>query len=169
MKLKLTKATKLKTALERSIDKDNQIIEDKNSIIEGNSREVDIDEIEKLKDIKSEFLISLNLLIQEANLKKGKGEKYSNAYYIKKLSELQRELSHLMKIPTKDGVQIENKQKIKYESVLKFSDITERTKQIEKEIEVIKTKLSKFNETNEISVTYDPILTETIESVGIEL
>lgn len=169
MKLKLTKATKLKTALERSIDKDNQVIEEKNSIIEGNSREVDIDEIEKLKDVKSEFLITLNLLIQEANLKKGKGEKYSNAYYIKKLSELQRELSHLMKIPTKDGVQIENKQKIKYESVLKFSDITERTRQIEKEIEVIKTKLSKFNETNEISVTYDPILTETIESVGIEL
>lgn len=169
IKLKLNKAVRLKNALEKSIDEDNILIQQNNSIIEGNSRSVDINEVELLKDLKSELIINLNLIIQEANFKKTKGEDYSNAYYVKKLSEIKRELLHLNRIPTDNGKVVVDKQQIKYEAVLKQQDITSRIKELNKEKEVIQNKLSKFNENIDITFQYDEKLKETIESIGIDL
>ncbi len=171
LKIKLNKAIKLKTTLEKSIDEDNELIQTNNSIIEGNTRKIDIEEVESFKELKSEFLIELNLIIQETNLKKGKGEKVSNAYNVKKLSEMQRELKHLDRIEDniKDGVVIADNQKIKYNSKITFKDIVVRKKGLQKDVETYKNKLSKFNESTDISISYDTKLKEIIESTGIEL
>lgn len=186
LKIKLLKATRLKSELERSIEKDNLDIEEWNSIIEGNNREIDIDSIERLKDIKSEFLIELNIAIQQANFNRAKGEKYSNAYYIKKLSELQREKKHLQLIDTKDGQQqaissntddsdkISSKSSkrrnifVKYNAYLKYSDVLNRTKKIDAEIQALKNKLSNFNDKFEISIKVSDDLIPYLELVGIE-
>jgi len=175
LKIKLSKATRLKNELERNIEKDNEIIEKWNSIIEGNIREVDIDNIEENKDIKSEFLIELNIIIQEANFKKAKGEKRPNAYHIKKLSELQKERKHLQMIETTDGQQkinisdTSNKKGtyVKYNAHLKFIDILNRTKKIDTEIQALKNKLSNFNEQFEITLKIDTSLIQCLESSGL--
>jgi len=176
LKIKLSKATRLKSELERSIEKDNELIEEWNSIPENNKREVDIDAIEEIKDIKSEFLIELNIIIQEANFKKAKGEKRPNAYCIKKLSELQRERKHLQLIKTTDGQQqvavTETSKKkntfIKYTAHLKFSDVISRVKKIDSEIQALKNKLSNFNDQTEITIKVDNQLLPYLELVGIE-
>ena len=170
IKIKLNKATKLKNALEQSIEQDNSLITKWNEIIKGNNREVDIREIENLKDYKSEFLIELNLSIQEANFKKDKDETKSNAYYIKRLSELQRQKSFYQKLETRNGTfVIEKKMTVVYESLITSTDVTSQIKNLDKEINNLQNKLSTFNETHEITISYDPLLNDIIESVGIEV
>jgi hypothetical protein len=177
-KIRLNKAIKLKTVLESSINNDNELIEEWNSIISGNKREVDIDSIEELKDIKSEYLIELNIAIQEANFRKGSGEKFCNAYYIKKRAELQRELAHLKLINTNDGNVVEddnqqqNKNKrrtvIKYDAYIKYHDVVTRIKNIEGKIQALANKLSLFNEQQYITINVDNKLLPILEEVGIE-
>jgi hypothetical protein len=179
-KIKLNKAIKLKAVLESSINSDNQLIEEWNSIISGNKREVDIDSIEEVKDIKSEYLIELNIAIQEANFKKGSGEKFCNAYYIKKRAELQRELAHIKLINTNDGNIVvddnnqqqnkKNKKKIiaKYDAYIKYSDVITRIKNIESKIQALANKLSLFNEQQYITINVDNKLLPILEEVGIE-
>jgi hypothetical protein len=169
LKIKLSKATKLKNELENSIDEDNVQIQKWNSIIKGNEREINIDSIEELKDVKSEFLIELNIAIQEANFKKAKGEKLCNAYYIKKLSELNREKKHLSQIKTTNGTQVVGDKTVQYTTFLTSIDVNSKIKKIENEINSIKDKLTNFNNQFEISININTELRDIFDKVGIEL
>jgi len=171
LKIKLNKATKLKKFLEQDIREDNDLVNKWNQIIKGNTREVDIKQIEELKNVKSEFLINLHLVITVANLKKGKDEEYSNAYYIKKLSELQQQKKFMMMLRTANGKQLSDDKKttIEYDSLITSSEVTNQIKYLNKEIDNLQNKLTAFNESSTVSITYDPLLKELIESVGIEV
>jgi hypothetical protein len=169
LKIKLNKGVHLKNVIERSIEADNEIIQSKNSILEENKREVDIDQIDTLKNLKSEFLIELGLIIQLANFNRGRGERRSNAYYIKKLSEIQRELSHLKRIKIKDGWIFEDGEKVKYKAYLTHEEITARQKSLSVEVEKLQNKLTKFNTESTIEFQYDPLLADVIKSAGIEI
>ncbi len=157
--LNLEQAALLKKNLEKgsfySIDKNNQLIEENNSIIAGKERQVNIQELEDEKEMKSELLIILYLAIQLANLKKSKnkGENYCNAYYIKKLSELEREKSHLIRLNTANN------------SFINYKTVLSRTKSIEKDIQEIKGKIKKFNEGTNISIEITKEMSDFLKSI----
>jgi len=82
--LNLTKAALLKKNLDEkagsiSIDKDNILIEEQNTIRSNEEREIDIEEIENKKELKSDLILRLYIAIQTANLKKLKGDSHENA------------------------------------------------------------------------------------------
>ena len=166
-KIKLSKAIELKDALELSINQDNILIQNWNSVIEGTKRVVDIDEIETLKDLKSRTITRLNLKIQEANFQVGKGEKEPNAYYIKELSELQRENIHLRNLDTTDGSKLVKGKTVKYNAKLKFADITLRQKEIQKTIAQYKQKLTDFNNNTYIEIDENVINIAELVNVTI--
>jgi hypothetical protein len=169
--LNLEKAITFKKNLDEktgfiSIEKDNQLIEETNSIIADEEREFDILEIETQKELKSDLLIILHIAILTANLKKSKSEKYCNAYYIKKLSELEREKFHLAKIKKIDIKKKEDSsKKVKLLSFIKLKDILNRTEQIEKDVQEIKNKISQFNKETNISIEITPEMDEFLKSI----
>jgi hypothetical protein len=169
--LNLTKAALLKKNLDEkagsiSIDKDNILIEEQNTIRSNEEREIDIEEIENKKELKSDLILRLYIAIQTANLKKLKGDSHENAWYIKKLSQLEQEKFHLLKIKKADTKKKEeSEEKVKVLSFIKLKDILKRTERIEKDIQEIKDKIAKFNKEVNISIEITPEMNEFIKSV----
>jgi protein associated with RNAse G/E len=169
--LKLDQATTLKSQLEKgnfiSIDKDNKIIEKNNTTVIGGNEEINIQEIEQKKEMKSELLILLYLAITAANLKKSKNDKNCNAYYIKKLSEFEREKIHLNDIEKEDSKKKETigKKIAKFFTFIKPKDILKRRNSIEKNITELKEKISNFNKETNISIDITKEMNDFLKSL----
>jgi len=167
--LNLQKATDLKNILEDrrktlSIDYDNKLIEKHNSITVGNNRPVDIEKLRKNKEMKSSLLKILYLAIMSTNLKKSKDEENCNAWYIKTLSELEREKSHLLRIDTTEG-KINEPIVTEKVAFLKLKDILESTRQLDKDIRLIREKVAKFNKDNNISIEITKEMSDFLDTV----
>jgi hypothetical protein len=156
--LYLDRAALLKNQLEKghtiSIEKDNEIIEKNNTVPTTDiSTQVDISEIEHRKEMKSDLLKILYISILTANLKKLKGDNNCLTYYIKTLSELEREKLHLSRVEIEDAKKkTPLKKLIKFFSFIKPKEILRRRETIDKNIVEIKEKLSKFNKETKISI-----------------
>lgn len=163
--LNLQKATELKEKLENSgsfsISSDDEIIEICNTIEEGEEREFDLEEVEKNKEIKSDLLDILYLEIQRANLKKLKNDKKENAYYIKRLSQLKKEKYHLEKV-NKEYLKKKETKKLKLSCYITPKDIRKRIQKIDRDMEEIKKKISKFNKETTISIEITPEMSKYI-------
>jgi hypothetical protein len=155
-KIKLASAVSLKDLLEKRISKINAIILRNNSVIKGDTRNVDIPELEEERRKKSELLIELHEKILEANLRKLDGEEHSNAYYIKKKSELERERIFLQSLNVQHGKVLKGSNVIEYDALLKESEVSKRLAKVLQEIELLKNKLTLFNNTVEIELNHDP-------------
>ena len=130
-------ATKLKDELEKAITEDNDRIKE---LSKQKSKKDEILEIQQLKEEKSTLLIKLHVLIAEQNLKVGKKESLSNAHYIKTRSEYVRE------------------KKLR-------QDIGEDTKvirELEKNINALEAKFTKFNSTHKVKIEISQELLDTI-------
>jgi len=167
--LTLERANEIKKNLEGhsfySIENDNKLIEDNNSIPASEERQINIQEIESKKEMKSDLLINLYIAVTTANLKKhNKGKE--NSYYIKKLSELEREKSHLSKIKEIDTKKKEKRTiKEKILSFIKPKDIIRRTEEIEKDILEIKRRIAKFNKETNVSIEITNQMNEFLKSI----
>lgn len=154
----LDRAASLKNQLEKghtiSIDKDNEIIEKNNTVpLSDVTTQIDIAAIEQQKQMKSDLLKILYLAILTANLKKLKGDNNCLAYYIKTLSELEREKIHLVRVEKEDAKKkTPLKKLIKFFSFIKPKEILRRNEVIDKSVTEIKEKISKYNKETKISI-----------------
>jgi len=154
-KLTLSKVKELKDKLENGIYSDNKDIQKWNSIKAKEKREIDIKTIRILKDKKSQLLVEIYLLLQEANLKSSPEDTKPNAYYIKQLSEFKREKEMLMSLNTTDGLVKDKSRTIKHEAFIKSSEVTENLRYLESKIQKIEQKLNLFNNTQTITIDID--------------
>ena len=170
--LYLDRAASLKNQLEKghniSIDKDNEIIEKNNTIEVSNlsSNGIDLPAIEQRKQMKSDLLKNLYLAILAANLKKLKGDTNCLAYYIKTLSELEREKLHLVRVEKEDAKKkTPIKRLIKFFTFIKPKEILRRNESINKNIEEIKEKISKYNKETKISIDITQEMSDFLKSL----
>jgi hypothetical protein len=170
--LYLDRAASLKNQLERgnafSIEKDNEIIENNNTVPTTEvATQVDISEIEQRKQMKSDLLKILYIATLTANLKKLKDENNCLAYYIKTLSELEREKVHLIKVEKKDNEKKTpiSKKIIKFFSFIKPKEILRRNEAIDKSIAEVKDKIAKYNKETKISIEITQEMSEFLKSL----
>jgi cell division protein FtsB len=169
--IKLNRATALKENLEKgasSIKEDNIIISRNNSIISDETREINIAEVEQIKQVKSNLLCNIHEAIQEVNLKKLCRSERSNAYYIKKLSEIKRQIQHWGKLNTAHGKQtIGTKSNVvQYDAHFKALEVNAELKKLQKEESDIEEKIKKFNESNSITVVINDDEKKLLEELG---
>lgn len=160
----LSKASQLKEAVEKNIDADNLLIERMNVVpkLQETTNKLAIKTIEERIDVASTFLIELYLILQSVNLKKlPKSKDECNAYYIKYLSELQRNLKHLRKLNTSVNKGFEV-------ATLSFKIIDERIREMEKEVNTVKDKISNFNQQFKLTLNVNEVLIPLLESIGIK-
>jgi cell division protein FtsB len=169
--IKLNRATTLKENLEKgasSIKEDNIIISRNNSIISDETREINIADVEQIKQIKSTLLCNIHEAIQEVNLKKICRSERSNAFYIKKLSEIKRQIQHWGKLNTTHGKQtIGTKSNVvKYDAHFKALEVNAELKKLQKEESDIEEKIKKFNESNSITIVINDDEKKLLEELG---
>jgi hypothetical protein len=145
----LSKAISLKDELERAKLKDNERIKElyKTKNKKGELSETvqqEITEIQQLQSDKSTLLVQLTELIAEQNLKVGKGEKFSNTYYIKYRSERVQEKKLLEEIGVTNN----------------------KIREISMEIDRLDGKLSKFNLSHKVKIE---VSQEILDSINIVL
>jgi cell division protein FtsB len=169
--IKLNRATALKENLEKgasSIKEDNIIISRNNSIISDETREINIADVEQVKQVKSNLLCNIHEAIQEVNLKKLCRSERSNAYYIKKLSEIKRQIQHWGKLNTTHGKQtIGTKSNVvQYDAHFKALEVNAELKKLQKEESDIEEKIKKFNESNSITIVINDYEKKLLEELG---
>ena len=169
--IKLNRATALKENLEKgasSIKEDNIIISRNNSIISDETREINIADVEQVKQVKSNLLCNIHEAIQEVNLKKLSRSERSNAFYIKKLSEIKRQIQHWGKLNTTHGKQtIGTKSNVvQYDAHFKALEVNAELKKLQKEESDIEEKIKKFNESNSITVVINDDEKKLLEELG---
>ena len=171
--IKLNRATALKENLEKgasSIKEDNIIISRNNSIISDETREINIADVEQIKQVKSNLLCNIHEAIQEVNLKKLCRSERSNAYYIKKLSEIKRQIQHWGKLPTIHGKQTigptTKSHVVQYDAYYKALEVNAELKKLQKEESDIEEKIKKFNESNSITVVINDDEKKLLEELG---
>jgi cell division protein FtsB len=169
--IKLNRATALKENLEKgasSIKEDNIIISRNNSIISDETREINIAEVEQVKQVKSNLLCNIHEAIQEVNLKKLCRSERSNAFYIKKLSEIKRQIQHWGKLNTTHGKQtIGTKSNVvQYDAHFKALEVNAELKKLQKEESDIEEKIKKFNESNSITIVINDDEKKLLEELG---
>lgn len=164
----LSKALKLKVALESALKEYDTKLIQTNSILVENTRDFNPSELVAKSDLASRQLIALQELLQATNLKCGKGERESNCVHIKQLSELQRKRNMLNQLDTADGFIVGGKGKIKKTAFLKKKDVEENVKVIDGQISNLQEKLSKFNTNTLIPLQRIEALKDIYNSVGID-
>lgn len=155
----------LKEEQEQRINRIDDLISKNNSVTKGNDRGINIDELLQERKERSDFLVNVYEKIQEANLGKLKGDKFSNAHYIKRKSELEREKIFYSNLNTRHGRQVSGHGNvIEYDAYIKLRDVNERIDAINKEIEIIKNKLTLFNTKTTIEMEVTPYMASYISS-----
>jgi hypothetical protein len=152
--VKMSDLIRRKEELDMEINEINSKIRKFNIVSETNENSVDLSVLEGLKKQKQEDLIIIKIKINEMNLKKLKGEKKSNAMYIYELSELNRELKHLQKIDTRDGIIKKIKGVItKFITKMKEADVTQKVNELKERVREVNRKLEEFNTSIEVSLS----------------
>jgi hypothetical protein len=152
--VKMSDLIRRKEELDVEINEINSKIRKFNIVSETNENSVDLSVLEGLKKQKQEDLIIIKIKINEMNLKKLKGEKKSNAMYIYELSELNRELKHLQKIDTRDGIIKKIKGVItKFITKMKEADVTQKVNELKERVREVSRKLEEFNTSMEVSLS----------------
>jgi hypothetical protein len=170
--IKLNRATALKENLEKgasSIKEDNIIISRNNSIISDETREINIADIEQIKQVKSNLLCNIHEAIQEINLKKLCRSERSNAYYIKKLSEIKRQIQHWGKLNTTHGKQTIGTTKshvVQYDAYYKALDVNAKLRELQQEESQVEEKIKKFNDSNSITIVINDDEKKLLEELG---
>lgn len=155
IKLLLSKAIRIKEALERSIDED--II-----VLASNSTVTDIVKVERVKEVKSYLLRLLHILIQKANTEKlSWRSKYPNNYWIKLKSELRRDKTYLQ------SINVDKKRK--KNQYLSDEEVTAKIREIEKKSTECYEEMERFNNSKVIKLKLTPsqqsILNDFIKSI----
>lgn len=171
IKINLNEAAKLKKHLETWMTTNNKDIVEYNSIIKQGSktdRPIDIRKILAQKNAISSLLCLLQEIIPAANLKKLKGDKYSNNYYIKKLSELDREEKFLKQLTPKQDIH-QKGVTVRYDNFISKEEINKQLQQVLVDKSNIGNKLTKFNENCYINIPKNPFLYDIYRMVGIQI
>jgi len=137
----LDKVKTLKDGLENAIIDSNIKIQKFNTIKEED-RPYNLLKIEKYKEDVSKLLLKIHVQQQIENTKSLFGD-YSNNYYIRLLSQMNMERSHLNKIQTTDN------------SFISTSSITDRIKHLISEKTKIVKKMDDFNKSHKITIEVD--------------
>jgi len=159
VKIILAELVSIKNLLKKDIDKLYDKIKKQNSIIKGNKREIDIARTLNEAIKKSDQLVKFVVAIQETNLKTLRGEKHSNAFYIKRLSELERRKMMFLNMKTMDEKFLTaDKKLVLFDTVIDSESRNLHLESIDKEISSIKHKLTEFNNSTKVSVEVDETL-----------
>jgi hypothetical protein len=101
-------------------------------------------------------MITLKLVIQQANLSTLDGDGNSITFYILQLSEKKRQIGNLKVMPTAEGLRVFEKISVKYQTVFTEVQRNEWIEKLNKECREISNKLTKLNEGVEVTLPFDP-------------
>jgi len=91
----LSKALELKDILQNKLKSNHNILKLENSVFVGQKRNYDLKKIVKESESVQEQLITMKLIIQQANLKVVEGEKHCISHYVYVLSEKKQQILNL--------------------------------------------------------------------------
>ena len=140
----LAKSLKEKNKLKQEVSKLQKRLEAHNSIIKGNPRPFDLNEIDTELSEKIEKLVMLKSAITKAN------QPVQEKIY--RLAEIKRLMAFYKELPVKEGKSIEKYSDASNEYAVFFNEaaIDERLKKLESDAETIQDELESFNHTTSI-------------------
>jgi len=161
----LSKAKEFKDDLESGIESINKKIQKNNTC-----KEADIELLVGIKNAASKLLVNVFVLMQKYNLKR-----YSlfcpttNAHTIKRLSELQRELKHLnnITISSESTEKKVGKSKSGFKSHISQEMISDRTRTVQRKIDVLQRDLTKFNSKYRIKIKLTPEVKKVLSYIQL--
>jgi len=157
-KITLNEALQLKETIQDKLSRYQAIFKNENSIPKARKRNWDLKKLAKNEEDLRQKMVTLKLLIQEANLVVPEGEKHSISYYVFLLSERKRQINNLRAMPTDEGLHVFNDTAIKvvYECVFNSTKVEEMITDLNKEYREISNKLTELNCKITINLPFNP-------------
>lgn len=155
-KITLNEALQLKETIQDKLTRYQFIFRNENSVPSGRKRNYNLKKIAKEDEDLRQNIVTLKLLIQEANLLVSEDETHSISYYVFLLSERKRQINNLKAMPTIEGPLPIKDIIVKYECVFNNVDRDEWINKLNKEYREISNKLTKLNGQAIINLPFDP-------------
>lgn len=166
--LGLSKAKDLKDSLENIIESINKKIE-----VGNLDTKLNIRELENIKQIASNLLVTVHSKLQKANTKRISIFKFlSNNNTIKKLSELNRDLKHynLIQLPTEEISKKNKKTNTSdFKSHISKEEIDTKIRILQSQINILQNQLSKFNSKRRIKVKLNKDIQKVLDYINANL
>jgi len=155
-KITLNEAIQLKETIQEKLIRYQFIFKNENSMPSGRKRNYNLKQLKKQDEDLRQNMVTLKLLIQEANSLVPEEESHSISYYIFLLSERKRQICNLKTMSTDEGPLLIKDLVVKYDCVFNNVDKDEWLNKLNKEYREISNKLTKFNSETIIDLPFDP-------------
>jgi hypothetical protein len=155
-KITLNEALQLKETIQDKLTRCQYIFKNENSVPSGRKRNYNLKKLVKEDEDLRQQMVTLKLLIQEANLRIPEDDAHSISYYVFLLSERKRQINNLKAMPTDEGPLPIKDFVVKYECVFNNADKDEWLNKLNKEYREISNKLTKLNGQITINLPFDP-------------
>jgi hypothetical protein len=155
-KITLNEALQLKETIQDKLTRYQFIFKNENSIPSGRKRNYNLKKLIKEDEDLRQNMVTLKLLIQEANLLIPENESHSISYYVFLLSERSRQINNIKAMPTDEGPLLIKDIVIKYDCVFNNAYKDEWLNKLNKEYREISNKLTKLNSQIQIDLPFDP-------------
>jgi hypothetical protein len=151
--IKLSEALELKETLQEKLKSNHNILKLENSVLNKQSRNYDLKKIQKESETLRENLVTLKLLIQEANLRPVGDKGKSISYWVYLLSEKKTEMLNLQAVIKEDSKTADLAKtagKVIAKPIYSRTELEDWINKLKKESKLIEGDLTVFN--NSINV-----------------
>ena len=156
-KITMNEALQLKETVQRKLLQNQFVFRNENSIPSDAKRSYNLKKLAKEDEDLRQKMVTLKLLIQEANLRIPEGETNVVSYYIFLLSERKRQIDNIRAMPTDEGSRIlSDNNTIKYNCTFNNADKNDWLNKLNKEYREISNKLTKINSELIVSLPFNP-------------
>lgn len=156
--IKLSKALDLKEAIQEKLKSNHGILKLENSVLQGQKRNYDLKKVLKESDTLQENLITLKLIIQEANLRPVGDENKCISYYVYLLSEKRTAILnlHSMARIVKEGTGKDEKGRLVTfdKPIYTRPQIEDWINKLKKECSTIEGKLTEWNNSLNVEIPF---------------
>jgi hypothetical protein len=157
IKLTLNEALQLKDTIQDKLIRYQFIFKNENSVPLGRKRNYDLKALVKKDEDLRQNMVTLKLLIHEANLFIPEKETHNIAYYVFLLSERKRQINNLKAMPTVEGLSyLKSDKELKFSVIFNDEKKTEWIDKLNKEYRDISNKLTELNTIVTIDLPFDP-------------
>jgi hypothetical protein len=158
--IKLSKALELKEQIQEKLKSNHMILKLENSVLQGQKRNYDLKKIVKESDKLQENIITLKLLVQEANLK-SLGNDKCISYYVYLLSEKKTQILNLTSMLRRahEGTSEDDKGKkiTLAKPIYTRPELEDWINNLKKECKEIEAKLTTLNDSIIVELPFKPI------------
>lgn len=154
----LSKALELRNSIEERLKSNHNILKLENSVLQGQKRNYDLKSVSKESATLQDNLITLKLLVQEANLRPAGDEKKCISYYVYLLSEKKIAILNLKSMirNAQEGTTKDEKGNVvtRAKPVYNRAQIEDWINNLKKESREIEEKLTTLNDSISIEIPF---------------